>query len=176
MRDNRVVSRAELLLAMMDSAYGRLRGRLDGLTDEEFAWCPVPDCLAISRDESGRWRYIRHGPEPAPVATIGWLVVHLALCKVMFHEYAYGSARLTWPEMAVPHTAGGAVEVLERGQGLLRADLEGLSDAALDEPRRTHWGQVWPAWRIFSVMVDHDALHGGAIGGLRDLYYWTRPT
>jgi DinB superfamily len=168
------VSRVGLLVAMMDASYGRLRGRLDGLTDDEFSWRPVPDCLAIHRDESGRWRYIRGAPEPAPVTTIGWLLVHLALCKVMFHEHAYGAARLMWPELEVPHTADAAVEVLERGQGLLRADLECLSDGELDEPRRTHWGQLWPAWRIFSVMVDHDALHGGAIGSLRDLYHWTR--
>jgi len=28
-------------------------------------------------------------------------------------------------------------------------------------------------YRILWTMVDHDALHGGAIGCLRDLYRWT---
>jgi hypothetical protein len=32
---------------------------------------------------------------------------------------------------------------------------------------------MWPAWRIFTTMTDHDALHTGAIGNLRDLYCWT---
>jgi len=33
---------------------------------------------------------------------------------------------------------------------------------------------MWPAWRIFTTMIDHDAFHGGTIGYLRDLYYWSR--
>jgi len=47
-------------------------------------------------------------------------------------------------------------------------------DAHLDEPRKTNWGELWPAWRVFLTMADHDALHGGAIGYLRDLYLWTK--
>ena len=55
----------------------------------------------------------------------------------------------------------------------LGSDLVGLSDGDLDLPRRTNMGQIWPAWRIFSVLTDHDAMHCGAIGHLRDLYHWT---
>jgi DinB superfamily len=155
------VSRVGLLLAMMDSAYGRLRSRLDGLTDDEFCWRPVPDCWTVYRKESGRWRYSYAVPEPdpAPVTTIGWQVVHVALCKVMYHEWAYGPGRLTWPELDVPHTAAGAIALLERGQGLLGADLDGpvgrrARRAAADELGR-------PA--------------GGRVGCLRDLYCWTGP-
>jgi hypothetical protein len=44
----------------------------------------------------------------------------------------------------------------------------------LDEPVKTNWGELWPAWRIFWVMADHDAFHGGMIGKLRDLYRWRK--
>jgi hypothetical protein len=91
----------------------------------------------------------------------------------MYHEWAYGAARLTWPELDTPHTAADAIALLDQGQALLRGDLHGLAEAQLDEPRRTNWGETWPAWRIFWAMIDHDALHGGAIGCLRDLYQWT---
>ena len=170
------MSRLDLLRATADAAFGRVRKRLDGLTDEEFAWEPVRGCWTIRRDDSGRWRYDYAIPEPspAPVTTIGWQVVHLATTKVMYQEWAFGPARLTFPDLDVPHTAAGAIAMLELGQGLLATDLQDLDEAGLDEPRKTNWGALWPAWRIFQVMADHDALHGGAIGLLRDLYVWSR--
>jgi hypothetical protein len=170
------VARVTLLLSMLDEAYARLHARLRGLTDDEFFWPPIPNCWTIFQDAAGRWTYdyAEPDPDPAPVTTIGWQLVHVATCKVMYHEWAYGPARLTWPELDIPHTAADACALLERGQALLRADLEGLSEAQLDEPRQTNWGELWPAWRIFWAMIDHDALHGGAIGQLRDLYQWKR--
>jgi hypothetical protein len=169
------MARAVMLLTMLDEAYGRLRGRLDDLTDAEFFWQPVSDCWTIYQDPSGRWtyHYAMPDPVPAPVTTIGWQLVHVALCKVMYHEWAFGAARLTWPELDIPHTVADAIAVLNEGQTTLRADLQDLSEAQLDEPRQTNWGELWPAWRIFWAMLDHDALHGGAIGHLRDLYRWT---
>ena len=161
---------------MQDQAYTRLRERLDGLTDNEFFWQPVPGCWTIYQTESGAWTYHYAIPEPvpAPVTTIGWQLVHVALCKLMYHEWAFGPARLTWPELHVPHTSAETMWLVEQGQASLRADLVGLDEAQLEEPRKTNWGELWPAWRVFWTMIDHDSLHGGAIGHLRDLYYWTR--
>jgi hypothetical protein len=90
----------------------------------------------------------------------------------MYHEWAYGPARLTWPELEVPHDPAAALAMLEEGHCLLRGDLERLTEPDLDDLRLTNWGERWPAWRIFWSMSDHDALHGGAIGQLRDLYRW----
>ena len=159
----------------MDQVYARVRARLEGLTDDEFFWQPVPDSWTIYQDRRGRWTYHYALPEPQParVTTIGWQLVHLATCKLMYHEWAFGAARLTWPELEIPHTASGALALLEHGQALLQDDLEAASESQLDVPRRTNWGELWPAWRIFWTMIDHDALHGGAIGQLRDLYHWS---
>jgi hypothetical protein len=66
--------------------------------------------------------------------------------KVIYHEWAFGPRRLTFP------------------------DLAGLGDDQLDGPRWTNWGERWPAWRVLWTMIDHDAHHGGEIGCLRDLY------
>jgi hypothetical protein len=49
------MSRVGLLLAQMDEVYGRLRGRLEGLSDEEYLWEPVPGCWTVRRDPSGAW-------------------------------------------------------------------------------------------------------------------------
>jgi hypothetical protein len=166
------VSRAGLLLAQMDEVYGRLRARLEGLTDAEYLWEPVPRCWTVHRDGSGAWvaDYAEPDPDPAPFTTIGWRLVHLADCKVMYHEWAFGPRRLSFADLAAPATAAAALARLEEGQARLRGALAALGDDELDGPRWTNWGERWPAWRVLWTMVDHDAHHGGEIGCLRDLY------
>jgi DinB superfamily len=167
------VGPVQLLLAQMDEAYARLVARLDGLADEEFFWQPVGDCWTIYQDQSGGWtyHYAIPDPQPAPMTTVGWQLVHVALCKVMYHEWAFGAARLTWPQLDVPHSVEQAT-VLDVGQHQLRDDLVTLANHQLDQQVLTNWGERWPAWRIFWAMINHDALHTGAIGHLRDAYYW----
>lgn len=162
----------QLLADQLDDAYRSLRSRVDGLTDDEFFWEPVPDCWTVRQAADGRWSvdYPDLHPVPGPVTTIAWRLVHLAECKVMYHEYAFGPARLTWPEIDSAHTAATAIAELEHGQGLLLAALAALRDDELDASRLTNWGEEWPAWRVFWTMIDHDLHHGGEIGVLRDLY------
>ena len=159
----------------MDEAYARLQTRLDGLTDDEFSWQPVPNSWTLFEDRPGHWTYHYEipDPDPAPVTTIGWQVVHLGTTRLMYHEWAYGAARLTFPDIEIPHDVSGAMELLSRGFELLREDLRQETEDGLDQPRKTNWGDMWPAWKIFWSMTDHDALHSGTIGCLRDLYYWT---
>jgi hypothetical protein len=158
----------------MEEAYTRLRDRLEGLTDEEFFWQPVANAWTIYQDRPGHWTYHYEipDPDPAPVTTIAWQVVHLATTRIMYHEWAYGAARLTFPDLEIPRDVSGAVEFLHDGYEILRGDLDQESEAGLDQPRKTNWREMWPAWRIFTTMIDHDALHTGTIGCLRDLYLW----
>ena len=93
--------------------------------------------------------------------------------RFMYHEWAYGAAKLTFPELTIPHDVPTALQDLEAGYEVLKGDLEIETDEGLDQPRKTNWGDMWAAWRIFTSMTDHDALHTGTIGALRDLYYWT---
>jgi hypothetical protein len=189
-----------LLETAQEQAFARVRARLDGLSDDEFFWQPVADCWTIYQEPGGRWTYHYAEPEPrpAPVTTVGWQVVHLATCKVMYHEWAFGPARLSWPELDIPHSADAAIALLERGprsaclgatvtrrraRGILVRPNFGdrlVQGRGHRESRRSRrfrprpWGELWPAWRVFWTMIDHDALHGGAIGQLRDLYCWSR--
>jgi len=162
----------QLLADQLDEAYRLVRERVEGLTDEEFWWEPVPDCWTVRRGADGRWSadYAEPDPEPPPFTTIAWRLVHLAECKVMYHEYAFGPGRLTWPEIDSAHTAADAIALLEHGQQLLVSALAGLTDADLDAPRMTNWGEEWPTWRVLWTMIHHDLHHGGEIGVLRDLY------
>lgn len=163
----------ELLEAQMGEAYDMLRDRLEGLTDDEFAWEPAPSAWTIHRDERGTWvaDYEEPDPIPAPITTIGWRVVHVADCKLMYHEYAFGSGRLQWPELEAPHTAADALQALAERHATLVDAIHRLGDnAELDVERMTNWGEAWPTWRILWTMVHHDLWHGGEIGALRDLH------
>jgi len=138
------MSRIELLLVQLDEAYGRLSRRLEGLTDVEYLWQPVPGGWSIRHGTDGRWAadYDFPDPVPAPFTTIAWRLLHIADCKIMYHEYAYGAAALTFPDLEAPRTAAGAIDRLREGQQLLRDDLTGLADdSALDAEVGTNWGE-----------------------------------
>jgi hypothetical protein len=167
-----VTTTTELISGLMDDAYGDLVGRLDGLTDDEFFWQPVPDCWTVFEDDEGRWTYHYEEPDPipAPVTTIGWRLVHVSLCKVIYHEWAFGARELDFTNIENPHDVAGSLEMMASGHRSLTADLAALDDADLEHTVMTNWGEPWPAWRIFTTMIDHDRHHGGEIGVLRDLF------
>jgi len=160
----------ELLLRQTDEAYEILLTCVGDLSWEEFAWEPGPDVWRVHRDDHGRWThdYVEPDPVPPPFTTIGWRLTHVATCKVMYHEWAFGARELTWPTLETPHDVEGSLAMLREGHDLLRADLAGLDDGGLNAEVLTNWGEPWPAWRIFWTMIHHDLQHGGEIGALRD--------
>ena len=161
----------DLLLTLLDEAFAHLTDRTRGLTDDEYLWEPAPGCWTVHPGPDLPWvDYAFPDPEPAPLTTIGWRLVHIADCKLMYHEWAFGERRLTFPDLVPPLTAARALDRLGQGHALLRAALLARAAEQLDEPATTNWGEQWPTWRIFTTMVDHDTWHGGEIGCLRDLY------
>jgi hypothetical protein len=162
----------ELLASEMDEAWQILCRWVDDLTDEEFFWEPVPGCWTVHPDESGRWVLdcVVGDVDPLPFTTIAWRLIHIATCKVMYHEYAFGPGEQTWEELEIPHTIVDTVNLLQTGHDLLRRALDELNDGDLEEMRLTNWGELWPTWRIFWVMINHDLQHGAEIGCLRHLY------
>ena len=161
----------------MNEAWSYLHGLLNELTDQEFFWEPVPDCWRIYQTEHGQWTYdyaIPH-PHPSPLTTIGWRLIHIASCKIMYYEYAFGPAKRTFPELVIPHTAADAVRWLEDGHSLLTSALSQSTDSTLEQTARTNWGEWLPTWQIFWILISHDIQHGAEIGCLRDLYRLTQP-
>jgi hypothetical protein len=79
---------------------------------------PVPGCWTVHRDEAGAWitDHAWPDPEPAPFTTIGWRLVHIADCKVMYHEWAFGPGKLTFPDLTASPAAADAIARLEEGQ------------------------------------------------------------
>jgi hypothetical protein len=171
-----VENRVELLRAQMRETFERLVLVVDGLGDDEFFWEPVPDSWTVFKDASGTWTYQYEEPDPipSPFTTVGWRLVHLALCKVMYHEWAFGPAELRFDTIENPHDVASSLAMLHRGHRLLSDDLAAFADADLSRPVLTNWGERWPAWKIFWEMTSHDAQHGAEIGVLRDMYRVTQ--
>jgi hypothetical protein len=167
-----MIGSVELLAAEMNEAYAGLRTRLDGLGEDEFFWEPLPEPWTVFRDDAGRWTYHYQEPDPvpAPFTTIGWRLVHVALCKVMYHEWAFGARALDFTNVENPGDVASSIAMLEAGHALLSEDLGALTDEDLDRMVLTNWGEQWPAWKIFWTMTHHDTHHGAEIGVLRDLH------
>jgi len=163
--------RVKLLLAMMDDAYEgsawhSLKQTLKGLTRAEMHYKPVPKTLDL--EERGRAPY---------VATIARKVVHVALCKVMYENHAFGGRTLDWGGAWETLGLGEAVKgprklvaALDRAHKRLRRTLAGLTDSDLDKKVFTNWGAKVPGWWIFNCMIQHDLWHGAQISTLRTMY------
>ena len=158
----------------------RLDSMLVGLADVEFFWEPADGCWTVHRrgddrgfttDGAGDWviDYVLPEPDPAPVTTSGWRLVHMANCNIVYWDYAFGPATLTF-DLDIPSTADTAVERLRESQSMLLTTLDSLDETELDTPVATNWGEMWPTYRIFTAMTHEQYHHGAEISLLRDLY------
>lgn len=148
----------------------RLRPRLEGLTDEEYFWEPVPDCWSVRRRGestaplslgSGEFTW-DYGTDtgPKPVTTIAWRIGHL-LASADPWNFDY------------PGTAASALVLLDQAHAEFIAEIRSLGDAGLAEPQGDRSPPAFadaPVARLMlysSVEVIH---HGAEICLLRDLY------
>ncbi len=139
------LDRVGLLLDQFDTSLEHSRARLEGLTDDEYLWEPVPGSLSIRPATEthtftlGRADWLLEWPHPEPDAppmrTIAWLLGHLYDGFLGRYEWTFGDRQ------ADPATLGtftpSATEAVARLWALLddwRAGIAGLSDEQLDEP------------------------------------------
>ena len=68
-----------------------LRPRLEGLTDDEYFWEPVPGCWNLRRRTDGTWALDTQDPEPEPppVTTIAWRIVHIGAHNIATRVSAF---------------------------------------------------------------------------------------
>ena len=83
----------------------QLRPRLDGLTDDEYFWQPVPDCWTVHPDGSIDFTYPE--PDPAPFTTIAWRLAHVIVGVLAVRNHShFGGPAGGLPELAVRHRRG----------------------------------------------------------------------
>ncbi len=173
------------LLAQFDFALDRLLTRLDGMTDAEYRWEPVPGCWSIRPREQtqtnlafggGDWvlEAARPAPEPPPFTTIAWRLCHLAIFMHLRADYTIGTKALAWDTSLIPQTAAAGRATLVAASTFWREALTSADDAALDQVGRSTfpWG-LDPNLPFLDISwwVNQELLHhGGEIALLRDLY------
>jgi len=121
--------------------------------------------------EAGHW-----DARPAGgVRTVRDIVLHVGSSKFMYADHAFGNASYSWaappawPEDWATMPPAALLEWLADGHELLREAASALDADGLESPRRTPWGEPWPARRIIESMIAHDHYHAGEINHIRAL-------
>jgi hypothetical protein len=164
------------IISLSDYAYQRTRGRLAGLTDDEYFWEPVPGCCGVRREDSGDYRADDPGPGDPPFTTIAWRLWHLT-------ENYGGQRNPQWlgvqrqpggfeHDDPAPATAAQALATLDRAHAFWQDLLQAVPAASWWAPLGPVAGPFAEADRASLVLhqIDEQIHHGAELGVLRDLY------
>ncbi|MEP4652351.1 MAG: DinB family protein [Ilumatobacter sp.] len=180
-----MVHTTEELKRLSDTVWERTRRRLDGLTDEEYRWEPVPGCWSIRTRPDGA-PFVEQAPvvHPDPFTTLAWRLWHLIdmygedrasrWLGVPLQGEAVG---LDAPDPSPPATAADALDRLDRAHARWDAHLALVDDARLGAPIGHVGGEYGDGTRAGYVlhMIDEFVHHGAEISMLRDLHRWQQP-
>jgi hypothetical protein len=163
-----------------------LRPRLDGMTDAEYRWEPVPEAWSVRPRGTGTapigagrgeftMDFAMPEPTPAPVTTIAWRIGHIVVgvlgMRVASH---FGGPPVDYNSHAYPGDAATALAQLDAAYALWIAGVRGLGADGLARPcgpAEGPWAEASMAELV--LHINREMLHHGAeIALLRDLYLW----
>jgi hypothetical protein len=108
-------------------------------------------------------------PDPLPVTTIAWRVIHLAAWTDVYLDWTFGAAQQRVWHREVPGDRAGGLAWLLDAQDRFLAAVDPLDDRGAFELRPTHWGERRPAAHLVTMMITEHVHHSAEIGVLRDL-------
>jgi DinB superfamily len=155
----------------------QLRPRLDGLTDEEYLWEPVPDCWTVHPD--GSIDFTHPEPKPAPFTTIAWRLGHVivGVLAVRAHHH-FGGPSADYATWQWATDADTALRQLDTAYAHWITGVRGLDDERLAQPIGPAEGP-WADHPMIELVlhINREVIHHGAeIALLRDLYTHTHNT
>src|SRR6185312_13347800 len=152
----------------------QLRPRLDGLTDDEYFWCPVPNCWTVHDDGSIDFEY--PAPEPAPFTTIAWRLAHVIVGVLAMRNHShFGGPPADYQSWSYATDAKTALQQLDDAYANWISGVRGLDAQALARPIGEAEGQ-WAEHAMSELIlhINREAIHHGAeIACIRDLYAHT---
>ncbi len=152
----------------------QLRPRLDGLTDDEYLWEPVPGAWTVHPDGSIDFTYPQ--PEPAPFTTIAWRLGHVTVgvLAVRAHHH-FGGPPADYGTWSWATDADTALRQLDAAYSDWIAGVKALDEEALSRaigPAEGPWAEH-PMLDLV-LHINREVIHHGAeIALLRDLYTHT---
>ncbi len=168
------------LLALSDQWRRRFEARLEGLTDEEFFWEPVPGCWSVHRGPDGTMQgdFGLVFTEEAPVTTIVWRIAHIIdmlkedRCALLLGLEPEPSAAEEW----IPSSTDEARDMLERAYAAWRRYLSDTDGDELGTPISRIFHGVESTRLTFILHILDEVIHHGAeVGVLRDLWRANQP-
>ncbi|RAY14094.1 DinB family protein [Actinomadura craniellae] len=167
---------------------GRLRDRLDGLTDEEYFWEPAPGCWSARPRGTGTAPvqagsgaltidFAMPEPDPPPFTTIAWRLGHVIVGVLATRNAAhFDRAPTDYQSFEYAPTATAALAQLDAEYATWLAGVESLGEAGLARPCGEAEGPY--AEHPLATLVLHinrEMIHHLAeVCLLRDLYLHTR--
>jgi hypothetical protein len=148
-----------------------LRPRLDGLTDDEYFWQPVPDCWTVHPD--GAIDFIYPEPDPPPFTTIAWRLAHVIVGVLAMRNHShFGGPPADYQSWPYATDAATALRQLDEAYTKWIAGVRGLSEDDLNRPVGPAEGP-WADYPFVALVlhINREVIHHGAeIACIRDLY------
>ncbi|MGC4892651.1 DinB family protein [Micromonospora sp. DT31] len=160
----------------------QLRDRLDGLTDAEYLWEPVPDCWSLRPRADGGTLTIDLAfphPDPPPFTTVAWRLAHVIVgVLAMRNASHFGRAPTDYDSFPYSSTAAGALTQLDEEYATWTAGVEALGEDGLARacgPAEGAFADVPMATLV--LHINREVIHHLAeVCLLRDLYRHTPRT
>jgi hypothetical protein len=174
----------ELLVDQIDWHWThQLRPRLEGLSDAEYLWEPVPSWSVRPRGagsapiQAGSGDHVIEfafpEPDPAPFTTIAWRLGHIVVGVLGARNAAhFGRAPVDYESFAYAGTAEQALAQLDAEYTAWTKGVRSLGEAGLDRPCGPAEGPYADSSLGRLVLhINRELIHHGAeIATLRDLY------
>ncbi|OUZ09698.1 hypothetical protein BHE97_09535 [Aeromicrobium sp. PE09-221] len=124
----------------------QLRARLQGLSDDEYFWEPVPDCWNVRPRGTGTAPvqagsgeltidFAFPAPEPAPFTTIAWRLGHVIVGVLSMRNAShFGGPPVDYDSFEYATTAQAALDQLDREYASWIAGVESLGEDRLSDP------------------------------------------
>lgn len=169
----------------------QLRPRLDGLTDAEYRWEPVPGSWSLRPREDARTPmaagagdtvadFDHPEPVPAPMTTIAWRMGHVAVGVLGMRAAAhfgmapepFGGHEVSYATTDWPLSADGGLALLDRAYLAWSEGVAACTEQDLQRPCGPAEGPYADApFAALVLHINREVVHHGAeIALLRDLY------
>jgi hypothetical protein len=154
-----------------------LRPRLDGLTDDEYFFEPVPDCWTLRRNAARMVPDFSYPPpQPEPFTTIAWRMAHVIVGVLAMRNHShFGGPPADYESWRYATDADSALAQLDEAYAGWITGVRGLDAAALDRPCGPAEGPYADESMMTLVLhINREVIHHGAeIACIRDLYAHT---
>jgi DinB family protein len=164
----------------------QMRPRLDGLTDDEYFWEPVPGCWSLRKKGTStapraagageylyEFAYPHPQPDPPPVTTIAWRLAHVIVGVFGARNAGhFGGPACDWDSFSYAGTAAEALAQLDGVYATWIKGVRGLGADGLLGPCGPSEGP-YSEYPLASLVlhINREAIHHWAeIALLRDLY------